>query len=50
MPPHLFGYCEVGKMLQVYGDTALVENKLPKCVKSHYPQVVEDALKKKVSG
>ena len=50
MPPRIFSYSDVGTLMQIYGDTSLVENKLPKCIKSHYPQVVEDALKKKVSG
>lgn len=46
-PPWIFGYCHVGKVLQIYGDTSLVKNKLPKCIKSHYPEVVQNALLKK---
>lgn len=46
-PPTIFGYTHVGSILKVKGDTSLVEKKwLPKCVKSHYPQVVYDALVK----
>lgn len=46
-PPCIFKYSHVGSILKVKGDTSLVENKwLPRCVKSHYPQVVYDALKK----
>lgn len=45
-PPWIFRFCHVGKILKVKGDTSLVENKLPRCVKSHYPQVVYDALVK----
>ena len=45
-PPVIFGFCHVGEMLKVKGDVSLVENKAPKCVKSHYPQVVYDALLK----
>ena len=44
-PPAIFRYCHVGEIIQVHGDTKLVESKLmPKCIKSHYPQVVYDAL------
>jgi len=47
-PPWLFRYCHVGKILKVKGDTSLAPKKwyIPKCVKSHYPQVVYDALLK----
>lgn len=45
-PPALFNYCHVGKMLKIKGDSSLVKNKLPKCIKSHFPNVVLDALKK----
>ena len=45
-PPTIFRFCHVGKMLKIKGDISLVENKQPKCVKSHYPQVVYDALLK----
>ena len=43
-PPALFGFCHVGKILKIKGDTKLVKNHLPRCVKSHYPQVVSDGL------
>ena len=43
-PPCIFGFTHVGNILKVKGDTSLVENKQPKCIKSHYPQVVYDAL------
>lgn len=47
-PPWLLRYCHVGKILKVKGDTSLAPKKwyIPKCVKSHYPQVVYDALLK----
>ena len=46
-PPAFLGFCHVGKLLKVNGDTSLVDKKwVPKCIKSHYPQVVLDALKK----
>lgn len=46
LPPKIFGFSDVGKMLKVKGDTSLVKNHLPKCIKSHYPEVVLDALSK----
>ena len=45
-PPVIFGYRHVGSVLKIKGNTKLVDNKQPKCVKSHYPQVVYDALLK----
>lgn len=45
-PPFIFGFTHVGNMLKVKGDTSLVHNRVPKCVKSHYPEVVCDALSK----
>lgn len=46
-PPVIFGYRNLGSLLKVKGDTSLVtEWYIPKCVKSHYPQVVMDALLK----
>ena len=45
-PPVIFGYCHVGTVLKVTGDVKLVKNKLPKCVKSHFPATVRDALGK----
>ena len=43
-PPLVFGYRHVSDMLHIEGDTSLVEGKLPKCIKSHYPQCVLDGL------
>ena len=46
-PPWLFRFIHVGKIIKIKGDTSLVKSKwLPKCVKSHYPEVVYDGLKK----
>lgn len=45
-PPVIFGYTHVGSLLKVKGDKKLVSDKVPGCVKSHYPQVVYDALVK----
>lgn len=47
MPPKIFGYTDLGTMLKINGDISLVDKKIPKCVKYHYPQVVEDGLKKR---
>lgn len=43
-PPKIFRFTHVGSMLNVKGDTSLVKNKLPKCIKSHFPDIVYDAL------
>ena len=45
-PPALFGFCHVGEIKKVHGDTSLVEEKHLKCIKSHFPQVVYDGLVK----
>lgn len=45
-PPCIFGYSHVGSIIKVKGDTSLVQNRMPKCIKSHYPEVVYDALVK----
>lgn len=47
-PPALFRVCHVGKILKVKGDIKLGPDKwyIPNCVKSHYPEVVYDALVK----
>lgn len=45
-PPALFGFCHVGSMLKVKGDTSLVKERHLKCIKYHFPQVVYDALLK----
>lgn len=47
LPPKIVGYTDLGTMIKVNGDTSLVENKQPKCIKSHYPQCVLDGLKDK---
>lgn len=44
MPPVIFRFTHVGSMIKVKGNTALVDGKMWKCVKSHYPQVVYNAL------
>lgn len=47
MPPWIFGFTHVGKILKIKGDTSLVDKwYIPKCIKSHFPQVVADGLKK----
>lgn len=44
-PPRLFVYTHVGNLLKINGDTSLVKEwYIPKCIKSHYPQVVYNAL------
>lgn len=46
-PPAIFGFCHVGGMMKIKGDVSLVKKKwIPKCIKSHYPEVVVDALEK----
>lgn len=44
LPPKLFGFTDLGKMLKVKGDTTLVKKCIPNCIKSHYPEVVLNAL------
>ena len=47
VPPVLFGYRHIGKIVNIKGDPSLVDKKwLPKCIKYHYPQVVYDGLLK----
>lgn len=46
LPPAIFGYHHLGTMVKIKGDTKLVENKMPKCIKYHYPQCVLDGLDK----
>jgi len=44
-PPAIFKYHHVGHILKVKGDTSLVKKwYIPKCIKSHFPEVVYDAL------
>lgn len=45
-PPALFGFCHVGEIIKIKGDTSLVEERHLKCIKYHYPQVVYDGLLK----
>lgn len=46
-PPAIFRYRHVGSIMTIEGDVSLVESKwIPDCIKSHYPQVVYDALTK----
>ena len=47
-PPAIFRFCHVSNILKIKGDTKLGPNKwyIPNCVKSHFPEVVEDGLKK----
>jgi len=43
-PPKFLGYTDLGTMIKIKGDTRLVKKFLPKCIKSHFPQVVLDGL------
>ncbi len=43
-PPVIFGFCHVGKIIKIKGDPGLVLDKVPTCVKYHYPQVVYQGL------
>lgn len=45
-PPAIFRFCHVGKIIKIHGDVKLGPDKwyIPNCIKSHYPQVVYDAL------
>ena len=44
LPPFLFKFCHVGRMIKIRGDKSLVEDKVPWFIKYHYPQVVLQAL------
>ena len=44
-PPTLFGFKHVGNIVQLHGSIDMIDNKLWKCIKSHYPQSVVDGLK-----
>ena len=46
VPPKIFGYTDLGTMIKIKGDTKLVQNKLSKFVKYHYPECVLDGLEK----
>ena len=45
-PPAIFRFCHVGELIKIKGDASLAPAKwyVPKCVKSHYPEVVMKAL------
>lgn len=45
-PPAIFGFCHVGDILNIRGDIELVKDRVPRCLKYHYPQVVYDGLLK----
>lgn len=45
-PPKIFGYTDLGTMIKIKGDVSLVNKRMPKCIKYHYPQCVEDGLAK----
>ena len=47
-PPALFRFCHVSGIIKVKGDVSLAPKKwyIPNCIKSHFPQVVYDALVK----
>jgi len=47
LPPAIFGYHHLGTMVKIQGDISLVEKRIPRCIKYHYPQCVLDGLKKK---
>lgn len=44
LPPMFLGYNHQGEMIKINGDTSLVKNHLPKCIKSHYAECVLDGL------
>ena len=46
LPPRLFGFDDLGAMIHIKGDTSLVKNHLPKCIKYHYPECVLNGLMK----
>ncbi len=43
-PPAIFGFTHVGEVIHLKGNPSLVLDKVPRCVKYHYPQVVYQAL------
>ena len=45
-PPAIFGFCHAGKVLKIPGNYKLVNKKIPRCIKYHFPEVVYDALLK----
>ena len=46
VPPKIFGFTDLGEVINIKGDTKLVLDKVPKCVKYHYPKCVESGLEK----
>ena len=49
-PPAIFGYTHVGSIINIKGDISLVKEKVPTCVKYHFPQAVYDGLLKWEEG
>lgn len=49
-PPWIFGFCHIGDILHIKGNTEHIKQRIPKCVKYHYPQVVLDGLMKYEGG
>ena len=49
-PPAIFGFCHAGKLLKIPGNYKLVNKKIPRCIKYHFPEVVYDALLKYENG
>ena len=47
LPPRIFDFDDLGKMVKIKGDTSLVKNHLLKCIKYHFPQCVLDGLIKR---
>ena len=43
-PPCIFRFCHVGEILHIDGDISVVKQRVPKCVKYHFPEVVYGAL------
>jgi len=46
VPPKIFGFDDLGKLIKINGNTNLIKKHIPKCIKSHYPQVVINGLEK----
>lgn len=44
MPPVIFKFCHAETLLHLNGNYMLVDKKLPRCVKYHFPEVVYNAL------
>ena len=46
VPPKIFGFNDLGTKIKISGDTTIIQNKLPKCIKSHFAECVLDGLHK----